>query len=745
MAAHTDSGIPWHIPNTSSDDDQPFTSNSNVQRHEPNGDASQNVYSHNQADGRQTHEDIQFPGANSTLLTSSPYEQPQQSPQPQENPATASRWPTAPIELRTATAGTIFADVVAIIFSLPFLVLAVIIIRLDGTRVDERHQHYINAIFVAATSFPIVFASVVGRLTSQVARWKLERGSSVDSLEQWLGSRTVFSAIYTQIRLSSVNAAAAFIALMWVFSPLSTQSVQRALGMVLIIDEQDTEIQYFNTDVASNFSGWLAVSAGSAREASGAIALLDAFYVTLLLATDDNKAAPVDMWGYLKIPLLSSFRPNAASSSTDTGWSVVPFDGSASYSALAGLPLSSIPAENSTFSMESSYIDLSCYNISSTPGYNQTSIAKFGPNGNNTGLVNGTFTGSRVDYFQSGDETTTQSRAAATWWLAMDNFVDTIWEDGVFQSNRSGHWVFPSEYSSPAVFANETGIEASQATLLLGTTDKTERQTFASPTSETLAYCKVLQPYVESRVECISSSSSSFSDAAASRSRPSCKVVAQRPSQKPHAPSIITHLSFPNVFRGIAGNLPWATRVTAELSRADLSIYYLKNTSTKYMTQQTVAVPLTDIPSTIFSQRLSQLLNTYLLLSQTYDDITGRQALQYAHSTATNQQFAMVYAVTRGWAVVFLTGSLVLLACSVAGVVFAHLAVTPDILGSASAAVRDSCYVQLPYGAGALDGLQLAKALKGHPVQYGVIMGGQALGVSWKGFVARARRGGRYW
>lgn len=42
-----------------------------------------------------------------------------------------------------------------------------------------------------ATVLPIVFASVVGRLMYETARWRLERGASVGSLEQLMGSRTV--------------------------------------------------------------------------------------------------------------------------------------------------------------------------------------------------------------------------------------------------------------------------------------------------------------------------------------------------------------------------------------------------------------------------------------------------------------------------------------------------------------------------------------------------------------------------
>jgi hypothetical protein len=586
--------------------------------------------------------------------------------------------------------------------------------------------------------FPIVFASVVGRLTMQVARWKLERGSSVDSLEQWLGSRTVFSAIYTQIRLSSLNVAAIFLALVWAISPLSTQSVQRLLDTGFVVNETNTAVKYFDTDAASNFANWVALSPGSASASQSAISLLRPFYVALLLAPDESKAAPTDLWGNLKIPLLSSYNLDPSAE-----WSLVPSDGSTIYSSLSGIPLATLPVDNSTFNVESSYIDLVCDNITTTPGFTRTPLRPIPSKqpGSNYTLINGTWSGYRANESESRVE-------VPTWFLGLDNFVDARWVDSIFQSNRSGRFVSPALYTRPAMFVNETGISASQATLLLGTTNKVGQPIFGSQASETLAYCKVLQPYVESRIQC----SRSVVELASSVSTgPSCKVVAQRLSQKPHTSSLITHLSFPEVFSGVSVNLPSAVGVTTVAWRTDLSIYYLKNTSVRFMTAQDETIELGDIPKPLFSHRLTQLLNTYLLLSQTFDEVTGSGKIPLANNLTApvvSQRLEDVYTVSWAWAVVFLVGSLVLLACSVAGAIFAHMAVTPEIMGYASSTVRDSRYIQLPPGAGTLDGLDLARALKGGSIQYGVIGGMEemppTLGVFWKGYVARASRGGRY-
>ncbi|KAK4446203.1 hypothetical protein QBC34DRAFT_357226 [Podospora aff. communis PSN243] len=710
------------------------------------------------------HEEKGAPTVESTLLrhshdnhspdTQSRHSQDSQSHE-QETAQNTTRkppgWPTTPVELKSTGWGVLFSDITSVLLSVPFLVLAVALMRLDGVRVDEWRQTYTNAILVAATLFPLVFASVAGRLTSQVARWKLERGSPIESLEQWLQSRTVFTAIYTQIRLSLFNVAAVALVLVWISSPLGSQSVQRQLGTIFEVDETAATAEYFGTDAPSGFVRHLAVSPGTANGLTAWTSVLNALYSVALFAPNDTRMAPTDVWGNLKIPLLSSHHP----SRSGPEWSYTAADSPTVFSSLAGLPMPRMPQGNSTFTIESSYLQLICDPAVSNQGFRQTEIQPFPNNQNNFTAVPGnqTLYGYRFNQTLECPNAACPDREA-TWWLALEGlYVNPNWTSPGWHSERYGvNWKSQYELTTPAIFRNETGLAASQATLVLGTIERTAPP-FLSQDVEGLVTCTVSQPYVQSRVECLVS--------ALDANKPSCRVTAQRPSQQPHPSSNITHLSFFEVFRAFSGSLPRATGFRNLRTIQDPTLYYLASGSaTRFLEPDAGLAPservsmLSSASASDISIRFTQLLNTYLLLSQTVADVDSKtgnlfdvSAERAVTGAATSTRLVEVYTVSWSWAGLFLAAAAVLLVCAVAGIVFAHLAVVPDILGFASSSVRDARYIQLPRGAGGLDGMDLSRALKGEEVQYGVVETGEesSLGVSWKGSVDRVRRGGRHW
>lgn len=85
---------------------------------------------------------------------------------------------------------------------------------------------------------------------------------------------------------------------------------------------------------------------------------------------------------------------------------------------------------------------------------------------------------------------------------------------------------------------------------------------------------------------------------------------------------------------------------------------------------------------------------------------------------------------------------------SVIGAVFCHISHTPEILGFASSAIRDSKYVNLAPGFGAVGVLEVTKAFEAIEPRYGVVgkqVGGQeVMGISWKLDVERAKKGLAY-
>lgn len=134
------------------------------------------------------------------------------------------------------------ADAISILVTIPFIVLGFLLAQAKGEIVERSALHNLeNGIRVfsnpkfsisfsyenianktsqAATALPFAFAAIFGRLSAQVARWKLERGGSLPSIEQWLGSRTLFSAFLTQVKLGGFNMIGVSMTIAWALSPL---------------------------------------------------------------------------------------------------------------------------------------------------------------------------------------------------------------------------------------------------------------------------------------------------------------------------------------------------------------------------------------------------------------------------------------------------------------------------------------------------------------------------------------------
>lgn len=73
-----------------------------------------------------------------------------------------------------------------------------------------------------ATLFPMLYAAIMSRLLYQLARWKLEKSSSLGTLEQLMGSRTLGAALVVHFQLQSFNILAFALFFGWAFSPLGS-------------------------------------------------------------------------------------------------------------------------------------------------------------------------------------------------------------------------------------------------------------------------------------------------------------------------------------------------------------------------------------------------------------------------------------------------------------------------------------------------------------------------------------------
>ncbi|KAK0638943.1 hypothetical protein B0T16DRAFT_462663 [Cercophora newfieldiana] len=144
--------------------------------------------------------------------------------------------------LRQAPSGThglirylvIASDAVCLLAAFPFLALAGAAARLDN-RVASPHEW--DAIYMAmnaaVTVFPNVFTAIASRTIKVVAKWKLERGTTLGFLEQLLASRSLVGSLHVLWSLRVFNAAGLLLVALAVISPLGGQA---ALQMLKISD-----------------------------------------------------------------------------------------------------------------------------------------------------------------------------------------------------------------------------------------------------------------------------------------------------------------------------------------------------------------------------------------------------------------------------------------------------------------------------------------------------------------------------
>ncbi|KAL0940025.1 uncharacterized protein CTRU02_206635 [Colletotrichum truncatum] len=629
---------------------------------------------------------------------------------------------------RKVEISTISADIIMVSLPLAMVIFVAMIWHMNGFQVNQGwYDDLQNTITVLATVFPIVFAVVVGCLMSEAARWKLETGTTVGTLEQLVGSHTVGGAALTMVRFRSFNVLTCLLLILWAFSPLGTQSLLRMTALRLEPDINPAGIAYFDSNSASYLTTWSRSrdDMTSKLQMTATFRSLGSLYTTLVMTSETVKQDTMDLWGHIKIPYMKQ--------TLEEEWEDVPQDASAvDYSSLAGIPIKNIyRGFNITFPLESSYLQLKCSNISNV----------LEPAGNviNAELVNNETLSRAVTSFKSGsnqsyvyeqpngtwygDRPTRNGSILTTWSLALDRFVDPLW----MGSNGTGSSKFfetlndnRSRYlNRPILFQNETGIEAGPTTLLFQAVSSSSK---SSADALLRAYCSVTQKYVESRVNCSSTAGSS---------RQNCSVTAQRPSRKPHAPENISQLSFPPVFNLVSQELPLTVGGSVSY-QSEVSLYYLKDPTLKALGWNEEAF-LTNITAEEIESRLGQLLNTYLLLGQLYLNITGdaENTILYNNITvpAVSSRLTLVFGVSQGWAALCLASSIVLLGAGILGVVYKHWAQGPEILGYASTVIRDSRYMNLQE-TGQLDAAEISRNMMKQRIRYGVVQqrdGGEPL------------------
>ena len=558
----------------------------------------------------------------------------------------------------------------------------------------------------------------------QAARWKLEEGGTLGALEQLLGSRTVGGAILTQFQLRAFNLLGLALLLLWVFSPLGSQAVLRMVESRLATHTESATPVYFDTNARTIFAGMETRTPNSFTSSNNVLDLVATMYSALLLTPLAIKDDTTDLWGNVKVPLFSSH-----GSESTTEWQDVP--SGSDYSALVGLPILGLATGNTTFNMESSYVELQCEEIAAMSGsewegqnlVNSTALERVWDDSPPV-LANGTFQG------YSTDRNSTRVEGGAPFSISVDRLVDPLWSNSTWLYSHMFEdepWEYQERLSNcPALFSDEPDIEAGPTALLFQAalfTRVFDRGGYL------VSYCGIKQKYVESRVACSKTGSE----------RHNCSVSAQRPSQKDHPPENISHLSFPQVLQFVSTYMPLTSGDSyGSVSNTDLTLQFLADPALTNLTQPqgdgSPPLQLRDLDKETLSLRLTQALNSYLHISQMYIDALNNRAgnvvaaaaaaaapamRQNVTSSGEVSHLVLVYHIPKGWAVLCLVSCTVLLAGGVLSAVFAHMAVGPEVLSFASTMLRDSRLIAVPPAAGGMGGMELTREMKRRRVRYG--------------------------
>ncbi|KAL6359667.1 hypothetical protein LRP88_07089 [Fusarium phalaenopsidis] len=258
--------------------------------------------------------------------------------------------------------------------------------------------------------FPIIFASTVGRFVYEIARWKLEQGVTLGTLEQLLGSQTVGSTVLTHANLCIMNPLAAGLLFIWVFSPLGGQSLLRILGSHLEPVVQNSTIVHFGSDAASILAYLRPIGGSEFGIIDAEVKYPGNWYSALLLAPATTKTGSMDLWGNVKIPFLSGDMDGG-------GWGQVSRSPDPeNFSSLAGYPVANW--QRSVWKPDLKY---SGYNITRLQGHFTW---------DNVTYQDGTIYGAPR---QGADDL---SVLMTTWSFGVDRFVYPFWLNPLHLFNR---------------------------------------------------------------------------------------------------------------------------------------------------------------------------------------------------------------------------------------------------------------------------------------------------------------------
>ncbi|RAQ52716.1 hypothetical protein AFGD_004764 [Aspergillus flavus] len=574
-------------------------------------------------------------------------------------------------------------DLLSAISALPFVALALVAMIFNSRSVDEHDWDDLQiAMKTSVTIFPLIYSAVIGRAIRQIAKQNLERGSTLGRLEQLNKSTTVFGAISTPLILKSWNILGLVLVLIWLISPLGGQASLYLIHPQTLEHVERQEVQYLDINGLSK-----APNLSSFPRLTNA---LEAMFLACLIAPVSVKEADSDAWGNAKIPLLRSLvRNNTAQSE---GW-FKPAGNNITYSSLVGVPMFGISSRgNSTFQLQTSYIDTDCFELGEPPDElvyeykGQSGKFRIYPAApwNATRSVNASV--APDIHVLSG-----YGREATNGAMITCHLTNVYVELKVL---CSGSNTTAQSQRSCRVTAIRESVEPHQSSSLppLMYPDFNLWDTFAQGlVNASLSVNRKLSTYTEAYLQNID----------AAETIPLPKYILKTPLH-----DISDHL----------------TQI--------MNTFYLGS----------IALPFVTLGPNLPSE------GNYSKYSEAYEAF-DRSSLASLVAERAYRDTTATYVVNWGWAVVLLLASLVLIGASVVSFLVARQSLNPDIIGYASTLTREAPYLPLPSTASALSGYERARWLKDVRIRFGDVQPESTVGrlaISTPDLADRSRKGRLY-
>ncbi|KAH7116148.1 hypothetical protein B0J11DRAFT_118506 [Dendryphion nanum] len=262
-------------------------------------------------------------------------------------------------------------------------VLGACVADLNGLPQTKWSRRVIQATNIAPSLWPIIFSSVLGNAVRTVADWRVERGVSLLTLEQLMGSLTMASSVITIFRWSLFRISSLALVIIWAFNPLGSQASLRIAFPRKHFGITHQNITYYNASLETQMQ----LTYGLPKFRDTPKVTIRTLYASVLVdyiaslqyvdpthpetikvveALGGNRSAgsqaSTDTWGNIRIPNLDYYSENTMKDSH--GWLDVPWNEKIlNYSSLLGDRVDGINRTfdgNTTFEKTSSYWRFNC-------------------------------------------------------------------------------------------------------------------------------------------------------------------------------------------------------------------------------------------------------------------------------------------------------------------------------------------------------------------------------------------------